>query len=187
MVGAFWQPLVTLGVHWGITPVTVGNYATLGYDTFTGLQASAVFAMAGTMFGVYLKTRNREMKGISLSAGITALFGITEPAIYGVALRLKKPFLCSCAAGGIGGAIAGSFNAVSWSYCLPGIAVLPVFFKEGHMAQFLGFLLSITVAFVLGAVFTWLVGFTDEPENVEQPGSAKASEAPIAQAQMNQG
>lgn len=187
MVGAFWQPLVTLGVHWGITPVTVGNYATLGYDTFTGLQASAVFAMAGTMFGVYLKTRNREMKGISLSAGITALFGIAEPAIYGVALRLKKPFLCSCAAGGIGGAIAGSFNAVSWSYCLPGIAVLPVFFKEGHMAQFLGFLLSITVAFVLGAVFTWLVGFTDEPENVEQPGSAKASEAPIAQAQMNQG
>lgn len=55
MVGAFWQPLVTLGVHWGITPVTVGNYTTLGYDTFTGLQASAVFAMAGTMFGVYLK------------------------------------------------------------------------------------------------------------------------------------
>lgn len=108
------------------------------------------------------------MKGISLSAGITALFGITEPAIYGVALRLKKPFLCSCAAGGIGGAIAGSFNAVSWSYCLPGIAVLPVFFKEGHMTQFLGFLLSVTVAFVLGAVFTWLIRFTDEPNSVEQ-------------------
>ena len=187
MVGAFWQPLVTLGVHWGITPVTVGNYATLGYDTFTGLQASAVFAMAGAMFGVYLKTRNSEMKGISLSAGITALFGITEPAIYGVALRLKKPFLCSCAAGGIGGAIAGASNAVSWSYCLPGIAVLPVFFKEGHMAQFLGFLLSITVAFVLGTLFTLLVGFTDEPESVQQQNSAKASGAPLAQAQMNRG
>jgi len=169
VVGAFWQPLVTLGVHWGITPVTVGNYATLGYDTFTGLQASAVFAMTGTMFGVYLKTRNRDMKGISLSAGITGLFGITEPAIYGVALRLKKPFLCSCAAGGIGGAIAGSFHAVSWSYCLPGIAVLPVFFKEGHMTQFLGFLLSITVAFVLGAVFTYLVGCTESQRKSRRP------------------
>ena len=114
------------------------------------------------MFGVYLRTRSREMKGISLSAGVTGLFGITEPAIYGVALRLKKPFLCSCVAGGIGGAIAGSFNAVSWSYCLPGIAVLPVFFKEGHMPQFLGFLLSICVAFVLGAVLTYIVGFKEE-------------------------
>lgn len=184
VVGAFWQPLVTLGVHWGITPVTVGNYATLGYDTFTGLQASAVFAMTGSMFGVYLKTRSREMKGISLSAGVTGLFGITEPAIYGVALRLKKPFLCSCVAGGIGGAIAGSFNAVSWSYCLPGIAVLPVFFKEGHMPQFLGFLLSITVAFVLGALFTWLVGFKDEPD-VAATKKIQAESQRAAQAEMN--
>lgn len=55
------------------------------------------------------------------------------------------------------------------------------------MTQFLGFLLSITVAFVLGAVFTWLVGFTDETENVAQSSSAKTSDAPLVQAQMNQG
>jgi PTS system beta-glucosides-specific IIC component len=102
-----------------------------------------------------------------------------------VALRLKKPFLCSCVAGGIGGAIAGSFNAVSWSYCLPGIAVLPVFFKEGHMPQFLGFLLSITVAFVLGALFTYLVGFKDEVES-KPKSSAKATDATAPQAQLNQ-
>ncbi|CAI1533937.1 PTS transporter subunit EIIC [Serratia fonticola] len=162
VVGALWMPLVTLGVHWGITPVTVGNYATLGYDTFTGLQASPVFAMAGAVLGVYLKSKDPEMKRVSLSAGITALFGITEPAIYGVALRLKRPMICGCIAGAVGGSIAGAFNAVSWSYCLPGIAVLPVFFKEGHMPQFLGFLLSICVAFVLGAVLTYIVGFKEE-------------------------
>lgn len=162
VVGALWMPLVTLGVHWGITPVTVGNYATLGYDTFTGLQASPVFAMAGAVLGVYLKSKDPEMKRVSLSAGMTALFGITEPAIYGVALRLKRPMICGCVAGAVGGSIAGAFNAVSWSYCLPGIAVLPVFFKEGHMPQFLGFLLSISVAFVLGAVLTYIVGFKEE-------------------------
>lgn len=162
VVGALWMPLVTLGVHWGITPVTVGNYATLGYDTFTGLQASPVFAMAGAVLGVYLKSKDPEMKRVSLSAGMTALFGITEPAIYGVALRLKRPMICGCVAGAVGGSIAGAFNAVSWSYCLPGIAVLPVFFKEGHMPQFLGFLLSISVAFVLGAVLTYIVGFNEE-------------------------
>lgn len=162
VVGALWTPLVTLGVHWGITPVTVGNYATLGYDTFTGLQASAVFAMAGAVLGVYLKSKDAEMKRVALSAGMTGLFGITEPAIYGVALRLKRPMVCACMAGAVGGAIAGSFNAVSWSYCIPEIAVLPVFFKEGHLPQFLGFVLSISVAFVLGAVFTWFAGFKEE-------------------------
>lgn len=162
VVGALWMPLVTLGVHWGITPVTVGNYATLGYDTFTGLQASPVFAMAGAVLGVYLKSKDPEMKRVALSAGMTGLFGITEPAIYGVALRLKRPMICGCLAGAIGGSIAGAFNAVSWSYCLPGIAVLPVFFKAGHLPQFLGFLLSICVAFVLGAVFTYIAGFKED-------------------------
>ena len=169
VVGALWMPLVTLGVHWGITPVTVGNYATLGYDTFTGLQASPVFAMAGATFGVWLKAKDAEMKRIALSAGVTALFGITEPAIYGVALRLKRPMICGCLAGAIGGAVAGFFNAVSWSYCMPGIAVLPVFFKEGHMPQFIGFLLSIGLAFVLGLVFTWCAGFKEQP--VDQAGN----------------
>ncbi|MBC3228880.1 PTS transporter subunit EIIC [Serratia fonticola] len=169
VVGALWMPLVTLGVHWGITPVTVGNYATLGYDTFTGLQASPVFAMAGAVLGVYLKSKDPEMKRVSLSAGMTALFGITEPAIYGVALRLKRPMICGCVAGAVGGSIAGAFNAVSWSYCLPGIAVLPVFFKEGHMPQFLGFLLSICVAFVLGAVLTYIVGFKEEQPTPTAP------------------
>jgi len=175
VVGGAWMPLVTLGVHWGITPVTVGNYATLGYDTFTGLQASAVFGMAGAVFGVYLKSKDDEMKRLSLSAGLTALFGITEPAIYGVALRLKTPMICGCLAGAIGGAVAGAFNAVSWSYCIPGIAVLPVFFKEGHMTQFLGFILSICVAFSLGVVFTWLGGFKEDV-----PGQKRITAAPNA-------
>ncbi|MGK3135388.1 PTS transporter subunit EIIC [Pantoea trifolii] len=175
VVGALWMPLVTLGVHWGITPVTVGNYATLGYDTFTGLQASAVFGMAGAVLGVYLKAKDAELKRMALSAGVTALFGITEPAIYGVALRLKRPMICGCLAGAAGGMIAGAFNAVSWSYCIPGIAVLPVFFKEGHMTQFLGFLISIFVAFVLGMVFSWLAGFKEDSQPdvrpVPQPGT----------------
>jgi PTS system beta-glucosides-specific IIC component len=176
VVGAVWMPLVTLGVHWGITPVTVGNYATLGYDTFTGLQASAVFAMAGATFGVWLKTRDMEMKRVSLSAGLTALFGITEPALYGVALRLKRPMICGCLAGAIGGSVAGFFNAVSWSYCLPGIAVLPVFFKEGHMPQFIGFLMSISIAFVLGVVFTWFAGFKEQPVVID-PAPLKPAKA----------
>lgn len=161
IVGGLWEVLVIFGVHWGITPVTVGNYAALGYDTFTGLQASAVFSQAGAALGVFLKTKDKDMKGVSLSAAITGLFGITEPAIYGVNLRLKRPMVCGCVAGAIGGAIAGLFNAVSWGYNMPGIATLPAYFKGGHMSQFLGLLLSVVVAFVLGAILTYFVGFEE--------------------------
>ena len=165
VVGGLWEVLVIFGVHWGITPVTVGNYANLGYDTFTGLQASAVFSQAGATFGVFLKTKNKDMKGVSASAAITGLFGITEPAIYGVNLRLKKPMICGCIAGAVGGAIGGAFHAVSWSYNMPGIATLPAYFKAGHLTPFIGLVISIVVAFVLGAVFTYIVGFEDEADD----------------------
>lgn len=159
IVGGLWEVLVIFGVHWGITPVTVGNYASLGYDTFTGLQASAVFSQAGAALGVFLKTKDKDMKGVSLSAAITGLFGITEPAIYGVNLRLKKPMICGCIAGAVGGAVGGAFHAVSWGYNMPGIATIPAYFKAGHMSQFIGFLISIAVSFVLGVLFTCLTKF----------------------------
>ena len=165
VVGGLWEVLVIFGVHWGITPVTVGNYANLGYDTFTGLQASAVFSQAGATFGVFLKTKNKDMKGVSASAAITGLFGITEPAIYGVNLRLKKQMICGCIAGAVGGAIGGAFHAVSWSYNMPGIATLPAYFKAGHLTPFIGLVISIVVAFVLGAVLTYIVGFEDEADD----------------------
>ena len=165
VVGGLWEVLVIFGVHWGITPVTVGNYANLGYDTFTGLQASAVFSQAGATFGVFLKTKNKDMKGVSASAAITGLFGITEPAIYGVNLRLKKPMICGCIAGAVGGAIGGAFHAVSWSYNMPGIATLPAYFKAGHLTPFISLVISIVVAFVLGAVLTYIVGFEDEADD----------------------
>lgn len=164
VIGGFWQVLVIFGVHWGITPVTVGNYASLGYDTFTALQASAVFAQAGAAFGVYFKTRNREMKNISLPAAITGLFGITEPAIYGVNLRLKWPMIYGCIAGAVGGGIGGAFGAVSWSYNMPGIATLPAFFKEGYGMEFIGLVISILVAFGLGLLLTYIFGFKEENE-----------------------
>lgn len=176
IVGGFWEVLVIFGVHWGITPVTVGNYAALGYDTFTGLQASAVFSQAGAALGVFFKTKDKEMKGVSLSAAITGLFGITEPAIYGVNLRLKKPMICGCVAGAAGGAIAGGFRAVSWGYNMPGIATLPAYFKAGHMSQFIGLVLSIVVSFVLGLVLTYLVGFKEEITESEAADNTEAVE-----------
>ncbi len=162
VVGGLWEVMVIFGVHWGITPVTVGNYAALGYDTFTGIQGSAVFSQAGAALGVFFRTKDKELKQVSLPAAITGLFGITEPAIYGVNLRLKTPMICGCIAGAVGGGIAGAFHAYSWSYNMPGIATLPAYFKEGYMSNFLGYLISIIVSFVLAMVLTMIVGFKED-------------------------
>lgn len=186
IVGGLWEMLVIFGVHWGITPVTVGNYASLGYDTFTGLQASAVFAQAGAALGVFLKTKDKEMKGVSASAAVTGLFGITEPAIYGVNLRLKKPMICGCIAGAVGGAIAGAFHAVSWGYNMPGIATIPAYFKAGHMGEFFGFLISIAVSFVLGVILTCVVGFEEDvQEQVEEEVKVETQNEPMNAENLN--
>lgn len=176
IVGGLWEVLVIFGVHWGITPVTVGNYATLGYDTFTGLQASAVFSQAGAALGVFLKTKDKEMKGVSASAAVTGLFGITEPAIYGVNLRLKKPMVCGCIAGAVAGGVAGAFQAVSWGYNMPGIATIPAYFKAGYTSQFIGFLISILIAFVLGVVLTYIVGFKEDIVETQEEDSEETAE-----------
>ena len=76
--------------------------------------------------------------------------------------------ICGCIAGAVGGAIAGGFNAVSWSYNMPGIATIPAYFKSGHMTAFIGFLISIVVSFVLGMVLTMIVGFKEEVDKTEE-------------------
>ena len=94
LVGGIWEIFVIFGVHWGVTPMNIANFNANGRDTFQAFQTCAVVAQAAACFGVVLKTRRREMRRVAFSAGLTGIFGITEPAIYGVTLPLKKPFIC---------------------------------------------------------------------------------------------
>ena len=102
VIGGLWQIVVIFGVHWGVTPMCLANYDMYGMDTFQAFQTMAVVAQMGAAFGVFLKAKKMETKNVSLSAGITGIFGITEPAIYGVTLKYKKPFICGCVAGALG-------------------------------------------------------------------------------------
>ena len=102
LIGAFWQVFVIFGVHWGITPMVLANFEQYKSDAFQAFQTIAVIAQFGAVMGVFFKTRNKDLKRVSLSAGITGIFGITEPSMYGVNLRFKKPFIIACISGGIG-------------------------------------------------------------------------------------
>ena len=166
LAGAFiagvWQVLVIFGIHWGVVPIFINNIATKGYDYIKPATAPAIFAQAGASFGVMLRSKNKKLKTLAGSTGITALFGITEPAVYGVTLRLKRPFIAAVISAAVGGGIVGHFGSVAVASGPPGLLTLPVFIGDS-MTAFYGLLLGVAVSFILSIVLTYVLGFEDDP------------------------
>lgn len=156
-MGAGWQVFVMFGLHWGFIPIVNINLAANGFDTMTALFAPSVFAQAGASLAVGTKTKDAKLKSLSFSGVITSLFGITEPTVYGVTLKLKKPFIAACIAGGIGGAIAGMGGSRVVAVVMPSILSIPAFAGVG----FVYFLISLPVAFIVAFILTYVLGFKD--------------------------
>ncbi|MEC1259018.1 beta-glucoside-specific PTS transporter subunit IIABC [Bacillus swezeyi] len=171
IIAALWQILVIFGIHWGIVPVILNNIAVHGKDYIKPATAAAVFAQTGAAFGVMLKTKNKKLKTLAGSAAITGIFGITEPAVYGVTLRLKKPFVCGVISAAAGGAIIGYSHSVAIASGAPGLLTIPIFYGPG----FLGFIIGISVSFVLSIVLTYIVGFDDPIDEKQQQHTGKGS------------
>ena len=180
VIGGVWQIVVIFGVHWWITPVIMANFDTQGYDSFQAYQTIAVIGQMAAVFGVFLKTRNRELKTTSLSAGVTAIFGITEPAIYGVTLRFKKPFICGCIGGAVGAVVASLFGSLYYAYAaLPGLFTLVNAISPDAPMSFIGELAGSATAIVLTIVLVQFVGFEDP---VAEEHLSKPETAPVAAA-----
>lgn len=122
VVGGLWQVIVIFGVHWGMVPIVIANFAENGQDTLQIFIQIAVISQMAAAFGVFLKSKDRELKTNALSSGITGIFGITEPAIYGITLPRKKPFVFGCIWAAIGSAVAALLGATQYVYAgLPGL------------------------------------------------------------------
>ncbi len=159
IIGGFWQVAVIFGVHWGVTPMILANFANNGCDSFQAVQTCAVVAQAAACFGVFLKTRNKEMKNVSLSAGLTGIFGITEPAIYGVTLRLKKPFIAGCIAGALGGLATTFFHSMYYVYAgLPGLLTIVNAISPENTMSFPGILVGCGVTIVAAILLVQIIG-----------------------------
>lgn len=158
VVGAAWQILVVFGLHWGLTPIMTNNVAIFGRDTVGPACMPAVSAQAGAALGVCLKTKDKKLKSLSFSAFITAMFGITEPAVYGVTLKYKKPFIIACICGALGGAITGGAGAGSLAVSSRTILSFPLYFGQGFVAV----VISYFAALILACVLTYFFGYKDE-------------------------
>ncbi|KHF39434.1 beta-glucoside-specific PTS transporter subunit IIABC [Halalkalibacter okhensis] len=179
-IGGFWQVFVMFGLHWGLVPVAINNLSTLGADPVLTMMFAASFAQIGAVLGVYLKTTNQKLKSLSIPAFISGIFGVTEPAIYGVTLPKKKPFIISCIAAGIGGGIIGFFGTKTYMIGGLGIFQIPSFIgPNGLDITLWGALIAMVVAFVLGTVFTYLFGGVNKEETPLEKAEVAATEAPV--------
>ncbi|NVP23303.1 beta-glucoside-specific PTS transporter subunit IIABC [Treponema phagedenis] len=160
VIGGFWQVFVLFGVHWGITPVVLANFDLYGRDSFQAYQTIAVIAQVGAALGVALKTRDKKLKGVGISAFVTGLFGITEPAIYGTNLRFKKPFIVACVSGAIGALVASFFSPYYFIYAgLPGPLTLVNAFNKEFPLSLIGELIGAAIAFSLPIAVVFLSGY----------------------------
>ena len=158
IVGFTWQILVIFGLHWGFIPVYINNIMTMGYDNVMMPFFACTFATSAVVLAIFFKTKDRKIKEMALPNFISGVFGVTEPAIYGILVPLKKPFIISCITGGIGGAFYGFFNLRKFMAGGMGIFELPAMIEpDGGMGNLIvavaGIAISMIVAFVLTMIF----------------------------------
>ena len=165
LIGGLWEVFVIFGVHWGITPMVMANFSIYGYDAFQAFQTLAVIAQIGAAIGCFIKSKNSELKKVALSASITGIFGITEPTLYGVTLRLKKPFICACVGGAISAAVMSFFNTVYYAYAgLPGILTIVNAINPNDTKGFIGMVIGSVLAIVVPMILVLVIGFDDPKE-----------------------
>lgn len=158
LLGILSPLLVMTGTHYGLIPIGINNRMTIGYDTllYPGMLGSNV-AQGGAALAVSFKSKNTEIKQLASSAGITAICGITEPALYGINLRFKTPLYAAMIGGGIGGFFMGITSVRNYSGGSPGLLTLPSYIGGDNMNSFyyacIGAAISIAIAFVGTLIF----------------------------------
>lgn len=172
ILGFFKPIMVMFGMHYALMPVQIQQIASAGVTALLPASLAANLAQAGAALGVFVLTKNKTMKSAAGSSGITALFGITEPAIYGVTLRYKRPFFAGCAAAGLVGGFFSLVHAGATAISLPGVLSLYTYTAD----NFLYIVLGSAAAVVLGFVFTLIAGIKEDV--AQQQPKAKEQEEP---------
>ena len=169
--------IVMTGMHHALTPIGLNAIATGGTDSLIFVsQVCANIAQSGSSFAVAVKSKNENMKQLASAAGVSALMGITEPALYGVTLKLKRPVVAAAIAAGIGGIVGGLLH-VSLYIAQNCIMAIPAFIGEKGMSNLLYGIIMIVVSFVASFVLTFIFGFEDaEPEQEEKKTESKEAE-----------
>ena len=184
LVGAAYPFLVIMGMHVGFTPVMVQSLSKYGVDYMMGIFVASNSAEAGATTAVWLKTKNKQLKEIAGSSALNAIIGVTEPALFGVTSKLKKPLIAVSIGGAVGGGIAGLFKVAAQGAGTGPIAGIPLFFGK----TFIWFIISCLVSYVVSFILAYVIGFEDipNPEDLSQKNSMDNHEKIVTTVVANQ-
>lgn len=175
LMGGLQPFLVITGTAWAMTPIATGQLSKNGFEMINGpgMLASNIAQGAATLC-VAFRTKNKNLRQLASSAGFTALLGITEPSLYGVTLKLRKPLIAAMIGGGCAGIYAGLSGLVRYAFVSPGLAALPAFIGENPM-NIVHALITCAIAIVVTFALTWMLGFDDPVEETGSGGSEAVS------------
>lgn len=163
VIGGVYQTMVIFGLHWALIPIVINDIATNGHSYINSILSITMVAQGGAVLAVFLRTKNKHLKEISLAAAISAFCGVTEPALYGINLKYKRVFVVASIASAIGGGLTG-FLKVN-NYALSGALIgFPAFITPGVGigSNFYGYLISHYGTLLISVVLVYLFGFTDK-------------------------
>lgn len=177
IMGAVFPLLVMTGTHYAIIPIGINNRLTLGYDTmiYPNNLASNV-AQGGAALAVGIKSKVSEIKQVAISSGITAVCGITEPALYGVNVRFRTPLYAAMIGGGVGGCFVGIMGVRNYAGGSPGLLTLPSYIGEDTLRSFYMACIGAAISFVVAFIASYVL-YKDPVEQVEEK-EEKAPEVP---------
>lgn len=159
-----WAPIMLFtGTGAPMYPMIFSAFAENGFEGFimTGLLA-ANLAIGGASLATSLRLHSKQGKSVAVSTGITAVFGITEPAIYGVLIPYKRPFLASIIGSAVGGLFAGIMHVVEFSFASPGILTVIAFINpDGTMTNFYMAIITMLISFAVAFGLTWIMGIKE--------------------------
>lgn len=171
LLGAFWQLVVLLGLHAAFIPILMNNLFSQGYDPVNAVLGLTVWALAGVTLGYALKNKDPEKRGIGFGSLASALCGVTEPAIYSIALPNFKLFVCAWIGGGISGGILGALGGKMYTMAGDSLFRIPAMINpEGLDISFYGFIICALISFAVSAVLAFIMADSgvEEAEQVAE-------------------
>ena len=184
-IGGFWQVFVMFGLHWGLIPIMIQNIVTYGADPVIITMFGTTFAQIGVVLAIILKTKDMKLKGIAIPAFLSGIFGVTEPAIYGVTLPRKKFFIMSCIGGAIGGALVAILGVKLYIFGGLGVFQYPCFIDpvtNDVSGMYSGMIVS-AVAFAAGFAMAFPLYKDEAPKVVATDETTTASDIALSVAQ----
>lgn len=176
LMAAFMPLIVMTGMHWALVPVVITSLANPGYET---LMIPAMFAsnlaQGASALAVSLKSKNKDLKQVAGAAGILGLLaGVTEPAMYGVTLKYKKPLIACMISSGIAGLYMGIISLKSYVFATPSLISIVQFIDPKGRSNFTNALIVAAIVIVGSFALTWIIGF-DDPANESDEEDGKNS------------